>query len=46
MVLMNLFARQQWRNRRREETCGHEEMETKGECMKRVTWKPTLPYVN
>ena len=25
MVLMNLFARQQWRNRRREQTYGHRE---------------------
>ena len=25
MVLMNLFTGQQWRNRHREQTCGHEE---------------------
>ena len=31
MVLMNLFARQQWRNRRREQTYGHGERGGKDE---------------
>ena len=31
MVLMNLFARQQWRNRRREQTYGHRERGGQGE---------------
>ena len=31
MVLMNLFARQQWRNRHREQTYGHGERGGKGE---------------
>ena len=44
MVLKNLFTGQQWRNRHREQTYGHEEREGKGE-MYGVTWKLTLPYV-
>ena len=31
MVLMNLFARQKWRHRHREETYGHREKGGKGE---------------
>ena len=31
MVLMNLFSRQQWRNRHREQTYGHRERGGKGE---------------
>ena len=31
MVLMNLFARQQWRNRHREQIYGHGERGGKGE---------------
>ena len=31
MVLMNLFARQQWRNRHREQTYRHGEREGEGE---------------
>ena len=31
MVLINLFARQQWRNRHREQTYGHGEKGRKGE---------------
>ena len=31
MVLKNLFAGQQWRNRRREQTCGHGERGGEGE---------------
>ena len=42
MVLMNLFAGQQWRNRHREQTYRHEERVRR---MERVTWKLTLPYV-
>ena len=44
IVLMNLFAAQQWRNRHREQTYGHRGR-GKGRCMKRVTWKLTSPYV-
>ena len=45
MVLMNLFARQQWRNRHREQTYGHGERRERVRCMERVTWKLTLAYV-
>ena len=40
MVLRNLFAGQQWRNRHREQTYGHDggRKERVG-CMERVTWK-------
>ena len=31
MVLVNLFSRQQWRNRHREQTYGHGEREGEGE---------------
>ena len=31
MVLMNLFSRQQWRNRHREQTYGHRERGGEGE---------------
>ena len=31
MVLINLFSRQQWRNRNREQTYGHRELEAKDE---------------
>ena len=44
MVLMNLFARQQWRNRHREPTYGHGKREGEVRCMGRV-WKFILPYV-
>ena len=49
MVVMNLFAGQQWRNR--QQIFGHgergreEEGEERVRCMERVTWKLTLPYV-
>ena len=39
MVLKNLFVGQQWRNRYREQTYGHEEREEKVRCMEIVTWK-------
>ena len=42
MVLMNLFPREQWRNR--EQTYGHSRGK-RMRCMKRVTWKLTLPYI-
>ena len=46
VVLMNLFAGQQWRLKHREQTCGHGGgVEGEGEYMKRVTWKHTLPPV-
>ena len=46
MVLKNLLTGQQWRNRHRENRLvamgrGEERLR----CMKRVTWKLTLPYV-
>ena len=45
MVLKNLFAGQQWRNRHREWTYRHGVRGGKGEIMESVTWKLTLPYV-
>ena len=45
MVLMNLFAGQQWSCRHREETRGHWGKEREGQT-ERVTLKThTLPYV-
>ena len=44
MVLRDLFAEQQWRNRHREQPYGHEE-KGEGGCMERVTWKFTIPYL-
>ena len=46
MVLINLFAVQQWKNRHREQTYRHSGKERKErvKCMERVTWKLTLPY--
>ena len=45
MAVMNLFAGQQWRNieNRLMDTGGGEDGE--GECLERVTWKLTIPYV-
>ena len=44
MVLMNLFARQQWRNiENRLMNMGRGEERVR--YMERVTWKLTLPYV-
>ena len=40
--LMNLFVRQQWRNRHREQTYGHRERGRKSEIYGRVTWKLTF----
>ena len=52
MILMNIFAGQQWRNRLREQTYGHQGRDGGGggrrewvRCMDRVTWKLTVPYV-
>ena len=46
MVLMKLFAGQQWRQTQRTDYGhgGRERKEGVG-CMERVTWKCTLPYV-
>ena len=45
MVLMKLFAGQQWRPRHREQTYGHVgERKERVRCMERVTWKLTLSY--
>ena len=47
MVLVNLFARQQWRNRHREQTYGHRRRgrEERVRGMERVPWKLISPYV-
>ena len=45
MVPMNLFARQQWRNRHRKQICTQGRGEERVGCMERVTWKLTLPCV-
>ena len=46
MILMNLFAGQQWRYKHREQTSGQggHGKEREG-CMEKVTWKRVLPYV-
>ena len=46
VVLMNLPARQQWRNRHKEQTYGHRERGAERvRCLERATWKLTLPYI-
>ena len=45
MVLMNLLARQQWRNRHREQIYRHGGSGGEGEMYGKVTWKLILPYV-
>ena len=45
MVLKNLFAGLQWRNRHSEQIYGHGEGEERVRRMERVTWKLTLPYL-
>ena len=45
MVLMKLFAEQQWRHRHTEQTYGHGGREERVGCMERIRWKHTLPYV-
>ena len=47
MVLINLFAGQQWRNKHRTDIdMRHGEGRSERvRCMERVTWKLTLPYV-
>ena len=45
MVLKNLFAEQQWRNRHREQTYGHGERGREGERYGKSNMKLTLPYV-
>ena len=42
---MNLFTRQQWRNRHKRTDYGHREREERVRCMEGVTWKLTFPYV-
>ena len=42
MVLNNLFAGQQWRNRHRAQTYGHGERGGEGEYMEKETWKLTI----
>ena len=45
MIVMNLFAGQQWRNRHRDRLMDTGGGEERVRCMDRVTWKLTLPYV-
>ena len=45
MILKNLSAGKQWRNRHREQTMDMGRGEERVKCMERVTWKLTLPYV-
>ena len=47
MVLMNLFAGKQWRDRHREQTYGYGERGGRRgwKYMERVTWNLTLLYV-
>ena len=46
MVLVNLFARQQWRNRHREQTYRHGERGREGEMDGESSMEAyTLPYV-
>ena len=45
MVLMNLFAGEQWKCRPREQTCGHRVGKERVGQMERGAWKHTLPYV-
>ena len=48
MLLMNLFAGQQWRQTQKTDLCtraGGEGKEGEGGIMQRVTGKLTLPYV-
>ena len=46
MVLLKLFAGQQWRHPHREQTYGNVgERKERVRCMQRVTWKLTLPYL-
>ena len=42
MVLKNLFAGHQWRNRHREQTVDMGRGEERMRCMGRVTWKLTI----
>ena len=45
MVLKNLFAGQQWRNRTREQTYGHGDRGEEGEMYVKTNIELTLPYV-
>ena len=45
MVPKNLFARQQWRNRHRQQTFGHGERGGEGERYGKKNMKLTLSYV-
>ena len=47
MVVMKLFAGQQWRHRHREQTYGHSVSRRKErvKCMEKATWKLKIPYV-
>ena len=42
MVLMNLFARQQWRHRHREQTYGHGVGGTGGRKERRDEWRDSM----
>ena len=45
MVPMNLFARQQWRNRHRELTYGHGERGREGKRYEKSNMEISLPHV-
>jgi len=45
MVPKNLFAVQQWRNKHRQQTYGHEERGGEGEMYEESNMETTLPYV-
>ena len=45
MVLMNIFAGQQWRLRQREQTCGHHGGRRGWGNRERIMETYTLPYV-
>ena len=45
MVPKNLFAVQQWRNKHRQQTYGHEERGGEGEMYGESNMETTLPYV-
>ena len=45
MVLMNLFAGQQWRCRHREHTCGYRRGRRGCDELREQHWYITLPYV-
>ena len=45
MVLKNLFAGQQWRNRHKEQTYGHGESGGEGDMYGKSSMETYIPYV-